>query len=158
MQLEDCEHFEDLELDIEAKLPNVQLNADAIKEFARSYDPFPFHLDEEVASRSMLGGLAASGWQTTIIAQSLVTANACPGLRVRQSLRARNVRWLQPTRVDQVLAGSVRVDALDPQSAVPGCGCASFQVVLLDETGNRVMQAIFDLAVLRRTAATGDAA
>ena len=33
-------------------------------EFARRYDPQPFHLDEEAGRRSVLGGLCASGWFT----------------------------------------------------------------------------------------------
>src|SRR3954468_16644227 len=30
--------------------------------FAAEFDPQPMHLDEEVAKRSMLGGLSGSGW------------------------------------------------------------------------------------------------
>ncbi len=32
--------------------------------FARRFDPQPFHLDEEAAKASVLGGLCASGWFT----------------------------------------------------------------------------------------------
>lgn len=38
--------------------------ADEIKEFARRYDPQPFHVDEEAARSSVFGGLCASGWHT----------------------------------------------------------------------------------------------
>ena len=37
---------------------------EAIKAFARKYDPQLFHLDEEAARKSVLGGLCASGWHT----------------------------------------------------------------------------------------------
>jgi acyl dehydratase len=38
--------------------------AEAIKAFARKYDPQVFHIDEEAAKKSVLGGLCASGWHT----------------------------------------------------------------------------------------------
>ena len=38
--------------------------AEAIKAFARKYDPQVFHVDEEAAKKSVLGGLCASGWHT----------------------------------------------------------------------------------------------
>lgn len=39
-------------------------DADEIKAFARKYDPQPFHVSEEEARKSVLGGLCASGWHT----------------------------------------------------------------------------------------------
>ena len=38
--------------------------ADEIKEFARKYDPQPFHVDEAAARSSVFGRLCASGWHT----------------------------------------------------------------------------------------------
>jgi acyl dehydratase len=37
------------------------VDARQIKAFAAEFDPQPFHLDEEAASRSIFRGLAASG-------------------------------------------------------------------------------------------------
>ncbi|MEX0956562.1 MAG: MaoC family dehydratase [Rhizobiaceae bacterium] len=37
---------------------------DEIKEFARKYDPQPFHVDEAAAERSVFARLCASGWHT----------------------------------------------------------------------------------------------
>lgn len=37
---------------------------DEIKEFARKYDPQPFHVDEAAAEHSVFGRLCASGWHT----------------------------------------------------------------------------------------------
>ncbi len=47
---------------------------DAIKTFARAYDPQPFHLDEEAGKRSLFGGLAASGWHTASVYMKLLVA------------------------------------------------------------------------------------
>ena len=40
------------------------VDRDEILEFARKYDPQPFHVDEEAARQSIYGGLIASGWHT----------------------------------------------------------------------------------------------
>jgi acyl dehydratase len=40
--------------------------------FAREFDPQPYHLDEEAARRSPVGGLAASGWHTAAMTMRLL--------------------------------------------------------------------------------------
>ena len=41
-------------------------------EFARQFDPQPFHTDPEAAQQSFFGGLIASGWHTCAIAMRLM--------------------------------------------------------------------------------------
>ncbi len=43
------------------------VTAEEIIEFARQYDPQPFHVDAEAARRSQIGELIASGWHTGVI-------------------------------------------------------------------------------------------
>ncbi|TJV67306.1 MAG: dehydratase, partial [Mesorhizobium sp.] len=45
-------------------LGSHRFEPEAIKAFARKYDPQIFHLDEEAAKNSVFGGLCASGWHT----------------------------------------------------------------------------------------------
>jgi acyl dehydratase len=48
------------------------LQAETLFEFARQYDPQPFHLDAEAAARSVFRGLAASGWHTAALTMKLL--------------------------------------------------------------------------------------
>ena len=57
-------HYEDLQVGETIDLPPRKVTKPDIIEFATEFDPFPFHLDEKAAKQSLLGGLAASGWQT----------------------------------------------------------------------------------------------
>lgn len=41
--------------------------AKAIIEFAKKYDPQPFHIDPVAAEQSMFGALCASGWHTAAV-------------------------------------------------------------------------------------------
>lgn len=56
--------YDDIVIGAREELGACTFTAEAIKAFARRYDPQPFHLDEEAAMRSHFGGLVASGWHT----------------------------------------------------------------------------------------------
>ena len=62
------EWFDDLKVGMRFKSEAVMVSKDDIIRFAREYDPQPFHLDDEAAKKTILGGLAASGWHTAAIA------------------------------------------------------------------------------------------
>ena len=48
-------------------LGTVTADRDEMVEFARRFDPQPFHLDEEAGRHSVFGGLCASGWFTSCL-------------------------------------------------------------------------------------------
>jgi acyl dehydratase len=64
------------------KFGSVRRGIDAaqIKSFAAEFDPQPFHLDEEAAKRSILRGLAASGWHTAGLTMRLNQCIGRPGV------------------------------------------------------------------------------
>src|SRR3954452_21216280 len=57
-------YWEDFAVGDVTELGTVEVERDEIVEFARRYDPQPFHIDEEAAAAGPFGGLAASGWHT----------------------------------------------------------------------------------------------
>mgnify|MGYP002653490231 FL=1 len=59
--------FDDLVVGERYELGSHTFTADAIKIFARRFDPQPFHLDEAAAARSHFGALCASGWHTASV-------------------------------------------------------------------------------------------
>ncbi len=87
---------------------------DEVLEFARQWDPQPFHLDEAAAKASLFGGLAASGWHTACHYVRLLVADR---QRMEAALRAagrpvpvygpspgfRNLRWIRPVMVGDTL-------------------------------------------------------
>lgn len=56
--------FEDHEIGRIVDLGSHTFEAGEIMDFARQFDPQPFHLSEEAGKKSLFGGLAASGWHT----------------------------------------------------------------------------------------------
>lgn len=68
-----------------------------ILEFARRYDPQPFHIDKEFAATSRWGTLIASGWMTCSIAMELA-ARLLRGSTSFGSPGVDELRWEQPVR------------------------------------------------------------
>lgn len=48
----------------EAEIGEHTFTPEEIINFAKAYDPQPFHVSEELAENSLFGGLCASGWHT----------------------------------------------------------------------------------------------
>ena len=60
-------HAEDYKPDEIFNLGTYDVTAEEIATFAEKYDPFPFHLDEEAAKKTIFGGVISSGWLTALI-------------------------------------------------------------------------------------------
>src|SRR5258705_5884553 len=90
-------HFEDLVVGAERDFGTYEVTRDEVIEFARKYDPQPFHLSDEAAAKTHFGRIAASGWHTAamtmaVIARAVVDEEQAglgsPGLD--------ELRWLEP--------------------------------------------------------------
>lgn len=56
--------FEDTEVGMSFDLGSYHFTREKILEFARRFDPQPFHVSDDEAKRGPFGQLAASGWHT----------------------------------------------------------------------------------------------
>lgn len=57
-------YYEDLEVGSVRDFGRYEVTREEVMAFARSYDPQPFHLDDEAAAATHFGKLSASGWHT----------------------------------------------------------------------------------------------
>lgn len=65
-------YFEDLEVGSETYFGAYEVTREEMLEFARKYDPQPFHLSNEAAARTHFGRLAASGWHTCAMTMAVL--------------------------------------------------------------------------------------
>jgi acyl dehydratase len=69
------QYFEDLQVGRSASFGRYEVTREEVIEFARKYDPQPFHLDEEAAAKTHFGRLSASGWHTCAMTMAMLVAN-----------------------------------------------------------------------------------
>jgi acyl dehydratase len=70
--------LEDIYVGHRFRSDSYALTADDIVEFATKWDPQPFHLGDETASKTFFKGLAASGWHTAAISMRLLVTSGMP--------------------------------------------------------------------------------
>ena len=144
-------HFEDFSVGQRFALGPYRVTKDEIFEFAREFDPQPHHLDEAAAMKSMLGGLSASGWHTSVMAMRMFV----DGLLVRTATRGgagiEDARWIKPVRPDDVLRLDVDVTALRPHPKRRDFGFVTCSWNVLNQH-ELVAKFIVSAAVLHREA------
>jgi acyl dehydratase len=97
------EWFDDLQLGMRFKSGEATVSREDIKRFAREFDPQPFHLDEDAAEKSILKGLAASGWHTAAISMRLAAETRPFGPHPLFGAGVDELRWLKPVRPGDTL-------------------------------------------------------
>ena len=65
-------YFEDLEIGHQTDFGTYDVTREEVLEFARKYDPQPFHLSDEEAAKTHFGRLSASGWHTAAMVMAVI--------------------------------------------------------------------------------------
>lgn len=110
-----------------------------IIEFAKQFDPQPFHTDPVAAKTSFFGGIIASGWHTCAVCMRLncdsyinrSVSLGSPGLD--------NIRWQKPVRPgDTITYRRIVLESRASQSR-PGVGLLRSRTEALNQHGEVVM-------------------
>jgi len=97
-------HFEDFSAGQKLALDGrYTVTAEEIVAFARQFDPQPHHLDDEAAKKTVLGGLAASGWHVCAMAMRLIVDGLVGKAASQGAAGVEECRWLKPVRPGDVL-------------------------------------------------------
>ena len=116
--------LDDLEVGERFSTRAATLSEEDILDFARRFDPQPFHVDREAASRSIYGGLIASGFHTASLVFRLFIEL---GLFTESSMGspgADELLWRAPVRPGDSLRTEVEVLEVRPSSTKPDRGIA----------------------------------
>ena len=100
-------YFEDIPLDYRCLVGTFVLSEAAIIDFARAWDPQPFHTDPEAARASVFGGLVASSAHLFAICTRLFFDHADP-IRVVAMLGKDKLRLPNPARAGTTLTYETR--------------------------------------------------
>jgi acyl dehydratase len=120
-----------------------------IIEFARRFDPQPFHLDPRLGEKTMLGGLAASGWHTAAITMRLLVDGG-PPIAGGIIGAGGEIAWPQPTRPGDILQVQAEVTDVRPSRSRPDRGIVMLSTETRNQRGEVVQTFAARLFVRRR--------
>jgi len=145
-------YFEDLEVGRRFTTGSIGIDTTAIKAFAESFDPQPFHLDEAAAEGSFFGGLVASGWHTAALTMRLLVTS---GLPIAGGVigAGGEVQWPRATRPGDELHAVSEVIAAKPSASRPERGMVTVRTETLNQRGEVVQIMTARLVVPRRPGA-----
>lgn len=103
--------YEDYPVGETVEFGDHPVTQEEVLDFARRYDPQPFHVDPAAAAHSIYGGLIASGWMTSSIAMRLMVDHYLSPHSSMGSPGIDELRWLRPVRPGDRLR--MRVTVLD---------------------------------------------
>lgn len=133
-------YWEDMAAGSVRDLGTVTLSAQEIKDFARQFDPQPFHLDEEAAKHSIFGALCASGWHTCALAMKLTVENFLLEAASMGSPGLESLRWLKPVYPGDTLRLEQSVVESRALRSRPEIGLVRSRWEMSNQNGEKVMQ------------------
>lgn len=150
-------YFEDLEVGEETDFGSCEVTRDEVLEFARKYDPQPFHLSDEEAAKTHFGRLSASGWHTCAMTMGViaryVVGHEQAGLG---SPGVDELRWLKPVYPGDTLHVRGTIVEKRPSRSKPEIGSFRTETIVTNQDDVPVMR--FTSIVLIRRRPEGQAA
>lgn len=145
---ENLHYLEDMHVGLRFQsLPHI-VDEKQIVEFARQFDPQPFHTSAETAKGTLFGGLIASGWHTAAMTMRLIlSAYPIAGGTIGLGGEA---AWPNPTRAGDELHIEGEVIDVKESSSKPDRGIVTVRVETKNQTGEIKQILTAKLLVFRR--------
>ncbi|MEP6955433.1 MAG: MaoC family dehydratase [Chthoniobacterales bacterium] len=119
-------------------------------EYARQFDPQPFHLEHAAADSSVFGGLAASGWHTASIAMRLMMTGQMQFVGGTVGLGVDELRWPVAVRPGDELRLVTEILEVRPSKSKPTHGVIRIRNVMTNQRGEVVLSYLANALVRRR--------
>ena len=132
-------HWEDFAVGQVRELGSLTVSRQEILDFARQFDPQPFHLDDEAAKASVFGGLCASGWHTCALAMRLMVTNFLHQTSSLGSPGLEDVRWHKPVFPDDTLSLRHTILATKPMRKRADVGLVQTRWEMFNQHGQTVL-------------------
>jgi len=133
-----------LEIGQRAQFGRYEVTREEVLEFARKYDPQPFHLsDEGAALNPIFGRLSASGWHTCAMVMRMTVDHwddaKTPALG---AAGIDQIRWLNPVYPGDTLRCEALILDLAPGKPRPGMLLATIETTVFNQADEPVMRHI----------------
>ena len=144
-------YFEDLQVGAKTEFGRYEVTREEVLEFARKYDPQPFHLSDEEAAKTHFGRLAASGWHTCAMTMAVLARYSVkheqaglgsPGID--------ELRWRRPVYPGDTLQVSGQLLEKTPSRSRPEMGSFRTQTMVFNQNEELVMTFVSIVLIARR--------
>jgi|TARA_B110000438_G_scaffold98978_1_gene97944 acyl dehydratase len=115
-------YFEDLNIGKKILIGPISVSEKEIIEFAKKFDPQPFHVDIEKAKDSLFGNLCASGWHTCSLYMRMLYDGLLINLASLGSPGMNEIRWIKPLFPDETINGELTIISKTPSKSKPSIG------------------------------------
>lgn len=146
-------YFEDMQIGDRASFGSYTVTRDEVLEFARRYDPQPFHLSDEAAAQTHFGRLAASGWHTAAMTMAMLVEQM--QVRPTASLGAGGIdelRWIRPVHPGDTLRCETELLEKSVSEKRPEMGRTRSRMTVFNQADQPVLSFIANAMVARRPA------
>ncbi|HEV2909435.1 MAG TPA: MaoC family dehydratase [Candidatus Eremiobacteraceae bacterium] len=143
-------YLEDFEIGQVHEAGSALIERDEIVEFARRYDPQPFHLDDAAADASILKGLTASGWFTAALTMRLTVNSGVMAAIGIIGVGVDELRWPRPVRPGDTLRVTLEVVDVKPSERGQPRGIVSVRLTTRNQNDELVLSEVARLIVPRR--------
>jgi acyl dehydratase len=147
-------YFEDIEVGRVTEFGRYEVTREEVLEFARKYDPQPFHLSDEEAAKTHFGRLAASGWHTCAMTMAVIARRVMDEEQAGLgSPGVDELRWLKPVYPGDTLTVKGRIVEKTPSRSKPEIGSFRTETEVTNQDGVPVMRFTSIVLMRRRPAA-----
>ena len=139
--------YQDMSLGVTHSIGAYRLEPEEIKDYARRWDPMPFHIDEALAKASMYGGLTACGNHLMAIRIHLLQSQGA-NPNVLASFGYDEVRFVKAAYAGDVLGLTLECASKRLSESRPNCGVVQLKFTLDNQDGETVLS-MFDTILMR---------
>jgi acyl dehydratase len=130
----------------------LQVDRGQILAFASQFDPQPYHLDEELARKSVFKGLVASGWHTAAVTMRLLVESDFQPADGILGVGLEELSWPRPVRPGDELRVESEVLEVRPSKVRTDRGVIRVRTTTFNQNGQPVQIFTGNLLVPRRPA------
>ena len=137
---DDLKYFEDIAVGAKASFGCYAVDRDEVIEFARKYDPQPFHLSDEAAARTHFGRLSASGWHTCAMTMAMVVENMTAQRQAGLGSPGMDeLKWLKPVYPGDTLRCETEILEKRVSASRPAMGLFKSRMTVFNQNDVAVM-------------------
>ncbi|MCL6728475.1 MaoC family dehydratase [Sphingomonas hankyongi] len=144
-------YFEDLVVGAQTEFGSYDVTREEVLEFARKYDPQPFHLSDEAAAKTHFGRIAASGWHTCAMTMAVIARRVVDDEQAGLgSPGIDELRWLKPVYPGDTLHVRGEIVEKTPSRSKPDIGSFRSRTTVTNQDGVPVLTFVSIVLIRRR--------